>query len=245
MYRRSLLLLVLVFACSAQSRYTPSGWTISNPVVVELFTSEGCSSCPAADRVLARFENNAIILGEHVDYWDGKEWKDKFASPLFSARQQEYGMAMRSGTVYTPQVVINGEKEILGSNTGAVTSAIAAASSQPSAPVTLRMVGSNVSISVGRLPKDSHASDVLLAIAESGLTTTVNGGENAGRQLRHVPIVRTISKLTELDPAHPGEYTAEARLNLRPDWNRSNLRIVLLVQDKENRHILGAAAIKP
>ena len=245
MFPRLVVFLAFAVGCVAQSRYAGSGWTVSNPVVIELFTSEGCSSCPAADKVLSRLESGAIVLGEHVDYWDGSEWKDRFSSPLFSARQQEYGIAMHSGNVYTPQVVINGEKEALGSNTGAVAAAIASANSRPMAPVTLRMSRSNVSISVGKLPQGSHKADVLLAISESGLMTTVNGGENAGHQLRHIPVVRSMSKLTELDPARPGEYTAEARLNVRTDWNRANLRIVLLVQDKETRRILGAAAIKP
>ncbi len=245
MSRLLTVLLVFVAVCMAQMRRPASGWTPSAPVVVELFTSEGCSSCPPADKAVLRFDNAAIILGEHVDYWDGSQWKDRFSSPLFSARQQEYGLSMHSGTVYTPQVVINGEKEVLGSNTGAIATALNAAASRPMAPVTLRWSGTNVSVNVGKLPKDSHKADVLLAIAESGLITQVGGGENVGRQLNHAPVVRTMSKLAELDPAHPGEYVAEARLNLRPDWNRSNLRIVLLVQDKENRHILGAASIKP
>jgi len=102
-------------------------------VVVELFTSEGCSSCPPADQVLSRLESprygnagkskqvvmvapgvEVIALGEHVDYWDELGWKDRFSSPLFSARQQDYGKAFRLESVYTPQIVVNGQKEVLG-----------------------------------------------------------------------------------------------------------------------------------
>jgi hypothetical protein len=244
MSRLPVFFLALVAVCVAQSHYTPSGWTVSNPVVVELFTSEGCSSCPPADRALANFDSAAIILGEHVDYWDGDGWKDRFSSPLFSARQQEYGIAMNNTSVFTPQAVINGERQVLGSDSRALSSAISAASSKQGTPVTLRMIGGNVSITVGKLPEGSHKADVLLAIAENNLSTNVGAGENAGRVLRHVAVVRTLSKLAELDPSHPGEYTAEARLNLKPEWIRSNLKVVLLVQDKQNRHILGAASVK-
>jgi hypothetical protein len=86
---------------------------------------------------------------------------------------------------------------------------------------------------------------VLLAITESHLETGVGGGENAGRKLRHAPVVRTLSKLTEIEPATPGEYAAEARVNLRPEWVRTNLKLVLLVQDRTTRQIVGAAAIRP
>src|SRR5436190_20843321 len=109
---RPVSLLVLSAAlCSAQAI----------PVVVELFTSEGCSSCPAADQMLTRYVSRnsnieVIALGEHVDYWDQLGWKDRFSSPLFSARQQDYGIALRAGTVYTPQMVVNGQKAFVASD---------------------------------------------------------------------------------------------------------------------------------
>ena len=221
------------------------------PVVVELFTSEGCSSCPPADSILARLERDGIIvLGEHVDYWDGLGWKDRFSSPLFSSRQQDYGVAMHTGDIYTPQAVINGEKEVLGSDSRAVSLAIAEAARSPRAPVELRLnpasnTAQTIAIQVGKLPPGSHKADVLLAITESGLESSVAGGENSGRKLQHAAVVRSLSRLAQIDPATPGEYSAEARLNLRPEWNRTKLTLVLLVQDKETRHILGAAALKP
>jgi hypothetical protein len=219
------------------------------PVVVELFTSEGCSSCPAADDVLARLDKREsvprnielIALGEHVDYWDNQGWKDRFSSPLFSARQQDYGIAMRSASVYTPQAVVNGQKEVLGSDSWAVLHAVAEVSRQPRTEIQMAVVaGDTLQLRVGKLPPGSHKADLLLAIAESGVETDVRAGENNGRRLRHVAVVRLMSKLAELDPAHPGEYLAEARLNLRPEWKRANIKLVLLVQDRETRRILGA-----
>ena len=234
-------------------------------VVVELFTSEGCSSCPPADQVLSRLEfprfGNAgrskqvvvvdpgvqvITLGEHVDYWDSLGWKDRFSSPLFSARQQDYGKAFHLESVYTPQIVINGEKEVLGSDARAVQEAIGEAWRKPLARVSIAMTAAQtVSFSVSKLPVGSHEADILLAVTESGLVTPVYGGENNGRQLRHAAVVRSLSSLGRLDPKRPGEYSAEAQLNLRPDWNRANLKLVLFVQDRVNRHILGAASVRP
>jgi len=98
---------------------------------------------------------------------------------------------------------------------------------------------------VSKLPPGSHDADILLGVTEDGLVTSVFGGENNGRQLRHAAVVRTLSSLGRLDPQRPGEYSATAQLNLRPDWNRANLKLVLFVQDRVNRHILGAASVRP
>ena len=226
------------------------------PVVVELFTSEGCSSCPPADQVLLRLESRGrrlgppgvevIALGEHVDYWDQLGWKDRFSSPLFSARQQDYGKAFHLESVYTPQVVVNGQKEVLGSDSRAVDEAVRSAGKEPRAEVSISMTSpQTMSFRVAKLPTGSNEADILLGVAESGLVTPVFGGENSGRQLRHAAVVRSLTNLGRLDPKRPGEYTATAQLNLRADWNRSNLKLVLFVQDRTTRRILGAAAVKP
>jgi len=102
-----------------------------------------------------------------------------------------------------------------------------------------------VSFRIAKLPQGSNEAEILLGVTESGLVTPVYGGENGGRQLRHAAVVRSLSSLGRLDPRRPGEYSAEAQLNLRQDWNRANLKLVLFVQDRVTRRILGAAAIKP
>lgn len=234
-------------------------------VVVELFTSEGCSSCPPADQVLSRLETprwgnagrakqvitvapgvEVIALGEHVDYWDELGWKDRFSSPLFSARQQDYGKAFRLQSVYTPQIVVNGQREVLGSDTRAVEDAISKAAKEPRAEVGITMAsGDTVSFRVAKLPPGSHEAEILLGVTESGLVTSVFNGENVGRQLRHAAVVRSLSSLGRMDPNRPGEYSATAQLNLRSDWNRANLKLVLFLQDRTNRHILGAASVRP
>jgi len=235
-------------------------------VVVELFTSEGCSSCPPADQVLSRLESprnpsvvrgkqapislpagiEVIALGEHVDYWDQLGWKDRFSSPLFSARQQDYGRAFHLESVYTPEMIVNGQKEMLGSDPAAIREAISRAAKEPQARVVLAMTSAQtVSFSVSKLPPGSHEAELLLGVTESGLVTSVYGGENGGRQLRHAAVVRTLTSLGRLDPTHPGEYSGVAQLNLRQDWNRANVKLVLFVQDRVTQHILGAASVQP
>ncbi len=232
------------------------------PVLVELFTSEGCSSCPPADDVLIRLDSptagrsgkqraplppgvEVITLGEHVDYWDQLGWKDRFSSPLFSARQQDYGQAFRVADVYTPQVVVNGEIQVLGSDMRAVQDAIRKAAADARADVKIALASNQtVSIRVGKLPPGSHQAEILLAIAESGVDTGVTGGENTGRILHHASVVRTLTSLGRLDPKRPGEYTADARISLRAEWNQQNVKIVVFVQDRTTKRILGAASLK-
>ena len=249
---------VLIFALMAVA-------APAQTVVVELFTSEGCSSCPPADQVLSRLESprygnagkskqvvmvtpgiEVIALGEHVDYWDQLGWKDRFSSPLFSARQQDYGRAFHLESVYTPEMVVNGQKEVLGSDSRAVQEAINKAAKEPRAQVTIAMTSAQtVSFSVSKLPPGSHEAEILLGVTESGLVTPVLGGENSGRQLRHAAVVRSLTSLGRLDPRSPGEYSGMAQLNLRQDWNRANVKLVLFVQDRVTQHILGAASVRP
>ena len=221
------------------------------PVVVELFTSEGCSSCPPADAVLTQLEQRqpvagveVIALGEHVDYWDNLGWKDRFSSPLFSARQEEFGRLFRLESVYTPQIVVNGQAQALGSDSGAVQQAIRAVAQGPRANVEISAAaGDRISFKVSGLPAGVKTAEMLLAVTENGMANTVERGENRGRRLAHTSVVRSLTNLGRLD-AKNGAYSAEARLNLQPDWNRQNLKLVLLVQDRSTLRIVGAASLK-
>ena len=144
------------------------------------------------------------------------------------------------------EIVVNGGKEVLGSDSRAVQEAIRTAAKEPHAEVAIAMTSPEmVSFRVAKLPPGSHEADILLGVTESGLMTPVLGGENSGHQLRHAGVVRSLTSVGRLDPKKPGEYTATAQLNLRADWNRSNLKLVLFVQDRNTRRILGAASVKP
>ncbi len=236
----------------------------SVPVVVELFTSEGCSSCPPADDVLIRLDSptagrggkqraplppgvEVITLGEHVDYWDQLGWeRPLLPRRFFSARQQDYGQAFRVADVYTaPGGGANGEIQVLGSDMRAVQDAIRKAAADVRADVKIALASNQtVSIRVGKLPPGSHQAEILLAVTESGVDTGVTGGENTGRVLHHASVVRTLTSLGRLDPKRPGEYTADARISLRAEWNQQNVKIVLFVQDRTTKRILGAASLK-
>ena len=218
------------------------------PIVVELFTSEGCSSCPPADNVLSRLDREqpiidaeVIPLSEHVDYWNDLGWRDHFSSPLFTTRQQDYGRAFRMDSVYTPQVVVNGQTTVLGSDWNAVTQAIRTAVKGPRAEVKISARHDGAAFEVNHVPSGIRIADMLLAISESGIETDVVGGENGGRRLRHTGVVRSLTNLGKLDTKKDGSYTGEARLNLRPEWNRRNLKLILFVQDRGTRQIIGAA----
>ena len=211
------------------------------PVVVELFTSEGCSSCPAADELLLRLDEaqpisgvEVIALSQHVDYWNRLGWRDPFSAAEFTARQQQYHAVLHTASVYTPQMVIDGRTELVGSDSGKAQREIVAAAREPKVEVRLEIVGDRLRVQVDALPKQS--GEVLLAITERGLDSNVARGENAGRRLRHTAVVR---RLITLGKAGPQPFFADVGLSLDPAWKRENLRAVVLVQDRNTRRICG------
>jgi hypothetical protein len=218
------------------------------PVVVELFTSEGCSSCPPADALLIQLQQKQpvpgaeiICLGQHVDYWNSLGWKDVFSSAEFTARQQRYSQAFVNGQVYTPQMVVDGRVEFNGSDAGRAASAIARAAQEPKATVLVSTEGTSLQVHVENLPAVSRndTAEVLLAITESDLLSNVSRGENAGRKLRHIGVVRRIGVIgTVRGPS----FDAKPNLALDKEWNRGNLRAVVIVQERGSRRVLGAGS---
>ncbi|MEO7652913.1 MAG: DUF1223 domain-containing protein, partial [Bryobacteraceae bacterium] len=188
------LLMMLAFS-SALAASDPA----PTPVLVELFTSEGCSSCPPADELLIDLEKTQpvpgariIVLSEHVDYWNRLGWTDPFSSQLFSARQHRYAEALRKDGVYTPQMVVDGQGEFVGSDRRRAVAVIAEAARKTKAPVELacRAEGAALKFTV-RIPGPPSAdSDVLLAILENDLQSDVQRGENSGRKIQHRGVVR-------------------------------------------------------
>ncbi len=219
------------------------------PVIVELFTSEGCSSCPPADALLSRFTKtqpvagaDVIALGEHVDYWDHGGWADRFSSPRFSARQSDYSRAFRKDTVYTPQMIVDGQTQFVGSDEDEARAAIARAARQSKAQVSLARAGDTLSVRVDHLPASAKndPAEVLLAITEGGLSSSVGGGENAGRRLGHSAVVR---QLTPLGMVSGNVFTASSPVNPPSVWRRENLSAVVFVQERGSRRIIGAAEV--
>ncbi|TDW96389.1 DUF1223 domain-containing protein [Dinghuibacter silviterrae] len=186
--------------------------------VVELFTSEGCSSCPPADRLIARLakeygDEPVYILAYHVDYWDHQGWKDRFSNHAFTERQGRYAEWLRLSTVYTPQVVVNGVAENVGSNEAFLRRVIASGLAQhPEGSLTLHAAAGRSAVAVsfqttGTFP----GASLVLALVQKDAQTDVKAGENAGRNLSHVQIVRALDTAdlhkTADTLALPADYT--------------------------------------
>ncbi len=230
-----LFLPLAVFAAEARS-----------PVIVELFTSEGCSSCPSADQLLAEIERTqpvpnaqVLVLSEHVDYWNRLGWRDPFSAHGFSERQSSYADAFHHDGVYTPQMVVDGHAEFVGSNSTDAKKAIAEAALKQKAQVEI-IAGDKLTVNVEHVPGKGDA-DVLLAITETGLRSEVRSGENSGRSLNHTGVVR---RLTVLGQTHGGSFSTQASPQIAADWKRANLQAVVFVQDRKTKQILGAASLK-
>ena len=229
------------------------------PVLVELFTSEGCSSCPPADAVLARLDEKqpvegaeVIPLAMHVDYWNQLGWADPFSSSEFSERQGEYATAFGKDGVYTPQMIVDGVKEFAGGNGDAAQRAVGEAAREPKAEVLLaRDPASNdesvrVSVRIDKFPKQTEGDPVyvLLAVTESGLSSDVARGENSGRRLSHVGVVRVLKQLGVMPETRGGQFKAEIAAPVGKGWRRENLRAVVFAQERGTRRVLAAGSLK-
>ena len=229
------------------------------PVVIELFTSEGCSSCPPADAFLARmteqqFSGNVqlITLEEHVDYWNELGWVDPFSSRDWTARQYAYAGALKNGNPYTPQMVVDGAAEFVGSHTQKAREVILEAARKPKIPVILSLGGGNqagkenIHVEVGEREGalKSEEREVWLAITETGLHSAVTRGENAGEDLHHAAVVRSMRKIGEAKANGETSFTGDVSVALRAEWKRENLKAVAFVQERKSRRILGAAEIR-
>lgn len=215
------------------------------PVVVELFTSEGCSSCPSADALLRDLEATqpvpgveVIPLGLHVTYWDGLGWPDAYGSPTFADRQAQYAEVIGGGT-YTPEMVVDGAVGFPGGRDRTL-AALQDAAGAPKAPVSIKVlkvlqdaVEVEVSLSAGARPDDAV---LVVALTQSGLSSDVKRGENAGRVLQHAAVVRALKVLG----AAP---RATVRLPYQAGWDARSMSVVAFTQGRSHRRVLGAARV--
>lgn len=230
-----------------------------NPVIVELFTSEGCSSCPPADEVLARLERTQpvagaeiIALGEHVDYWNDIGWADPFSAPIFSERQTDYSHAFGASGAYTPQMVVDGQTEFIGSKMSQALDAITKAARVPKAKVQIEVASKNspeiasIQAKITDLPatRSGDTVEVILAVTESDLQSDVSRGENAGRRLSHGTVVRHLKVIESIGATPSESFVSKSRVTLDRGWRRDRLRIVVFLQKRRNRQVIGAAVLK-
>jgi hypothetical protein len=218
------------------------------PVVVELFTSEGCSSCPPADRALKFLSEQQpvstaeiIPLAFHVDYWDNLGWKDKFSSAVYSRRQELYVSRFGLTSSYTPEMVVDGQSEFVGNDTGKASKKISEAASDQKGDVLLSVKGDTVSVSVSGLP-EHHPSTVFLAISEDGITSIVKGGENGGQTFNHSSVVRSLTTVGLVEKDN-NSFESKTSIPVIADLKPENSRLVVFVQDNTSRKIIAAEAI--
>ncbi|MEO6844735.1 MAG: DUF1223 domain-containing protein, partial [Ginsengibacter sp.] len=206
---------------------------------LELFTSQGCSSCPPADKLMGTYaaKENVITLSFHVDYWDRLGWKDPFSSKEYSARQYMYASALK-GEVYTPQLIINGQEEMIGSDANKISVAVQNAFSEtPDAILFIKKAENHdgkIDISFS-LSGDINNSLLNIAVLENKTTTPVKAGENGGETLTDYNVVRdfkTIQKFSE------GENNLS--INLPISLDQKNRTLVIYLQQKDSHKISAA-----
>ena len=232
---------VFALAYAVVGEVWPPASESSGPVLVELFTSEGCSSCPPADAVLAQLADDpqVIALGFHVDYWNYLGWRDVYSDPQFSQRQRQYA-AFHGGRTYTPQMIVNGAEIFVGSDGRRARSARAGASSSGQIALTAESPDPKI------VKLQMHAtgvygpSTVYLAITEDDLVSEVTRGENAGRDLKHMSVVRQFSELGKIEKG-ASEWKSEETIALSTNWRRENLHFVAFVQEMGPGAIVAVA----
>jgi len=225
------------------------------PVLVELFTSEGCSSCPPADRFLQKLDGQPIpgaemiVLSEHVDYWNHIGWKDPYSARFYSERQSAYAKRFGLDSVYTPQIVVDGASEFVGSNSRLADKAFTKALGIPKIPVHLSSISADASntlhahLETGTLGSSfgSPEADVYVAVALNRAESQVSAGENSGHRLAHVSVVRSLTKIGALKQGQA--LAQDVQLKLEPGSGSRNLRLIAFVQEPRQGRVLGAASI--
>lgn len=244
----ALVALLLWFAPS-----TPA----ESPVVLELFTSQGCSSCPPADRLLSELAEHpelgerVLPLAFHVDYWNHVGWTDPFSDRRWSERQRRYVEVLDGDVAYTPQLVVNGGRHLVGSRRDEVLTAVREALDGPGAPVSVELTAEPVAggvevrarVAVERAVPGVRRLEVWAALWQDGLVTPVGRGENADRTLRNDRVVRRFERLFTVSARGGEEGHGETVLARQADWPLEELGVLVLVQDPKSRTIHGAAGV--
>ncbi len=263
--KQFLIITVLMFisifaACSLENtkatakseKFETEEAAISNkektPVLVELFTSEGCSSCPPADLALTKLQNeqpvaNAeiIALAFHVDYWNYLGWKDEFSSKSYSERQSGYAGKFNLDSIYTPQMVVDGAAQFVGSNWNNAVNEIKKAANEKvkDVEISFEQTAKNPSVKVKVSDLPAHdESYIWLAIAEDNLETNVRRGENGGKKLAHSAVVRDLKLIGNFLPKEKN-FEAETAVRIDRNWKKKDLKFVVFVQGKNSKKIFA------
>ena len=234
----------------------------AHPVLVELFTSEGCSSCPPADALLEKLDSvqpipgaQLIVLSEHVDYWDHDGWKDANSSALLTERQEAYVRALRLSTAYTPQFIVDGSSEVRANNPTEANEIFNKAAAQTKEPVSIGEVAAdpaNPTVLRVRITANGssnerngneHNADIYVAVALDHVESQVLHGENGGKRLTHTAVVQQLAKVGKLPKK--GSFDEVVQLKLKPGTDLKNIRLIAFVQESGPGKVIGAALRKP
>lgn len=220
------------------------------PVLLELFTSEGCSSCPPADELLEKIDHDQpvpgadlIVLSEHVDYWNRLGWTDPYSSNDFSRRQQAYAAQFGTADIFTPQLIVDGEKGVVGGNWPLAARAIQQSLREIKTPVTVSATRSGdsarIHIDIPALPSDGAKGLVYLVLAANHAKSKVTRGENGGRELNHVAVVLSMRQVAKVSANEAVSKDVEVALN--PKFDASDMRVVVFVENSRTQRVMGAS----
>ncbi len=246
-----------IFAVAAwvwvRAAETPRYLVSHNPVLVELFTSEGCSSCPPADALLSKLDRQPsagaelVVLSEHVDYWNHLGWRDPYSSHFYSERQSIYADRLGLSSIYTPQMVVDGTIEFVGSNSRSANDAFAQTFSQPKIPIHLSSITleqpdilrAHIETEALTDSFDERDPEVYVAVALNHAESQVSRGENDGQRLAHTAVVRTLFKIGTVQ--HGQSFAQDVQLKLEPGADPRNLRVIAFLQQPHQGRVIGAA----
>ncbi len=253
-----MLAALIVVTCAAVGNYGRAADTQDarrSPVLVELFTSEGCSSCPPADAMLRELDATqpvggaqVIVLSEHVDYWNHDGWKDPYSSALLTGRQSAYCRALRVDDPYTPQIIVDGTGELQLNNPRQGSRMFQQAAAAPKIPMRIHSVavdGTNPPVLHARIEAGGNSeqnAEVYVAVALNHAESQVLRGENSGQRLTHVAVVESLKKIGKLEKGT--SFSQDFEMKLKPGTSPSNIRIVAFVQESGPGKVLGAALEK-
>jgi len=247
---RALILLFSVNLIFAALPVTAANNVTPIPILVELFTSEGCSDCPPADVFLQKLDEQPvpgtemIVLSEHVDYWNHDGWKDPYSSSFYTERQTVYAHIFDLPSAYTPQMVVDGTAQLVGSDLKAASKAFASAATAPKVEIRLSAIstdGTNTlraHIETAALP-EGQKGDVYAAIALNHAENQVSRGENAGRKISHSAVARSLTRIGTVEKNQP--FARDLQLKLPADYRPSDLRLIAFIQKPHQGKVLGAA----
>lgn len=220
------------------------------PILVELFTSEGCSDCPPADAFLQKLDEQPspgtefVVLSEHVDYWNHDGWKDPYSSSSYTERQTVYVHIFDLPSAYTPQMVVDGAAQFVGSDQRAASKAFSNAATAPKVEVRLSSMSIEPAntlrahIETAALPQ-GQKGEVYAAIALNHAENQVSRGENAGRKISHSSVARVLTKVGTVEKNQP--FARDLQLKLPTAYRPGDLRLLAFIQQPHQGKVLGAA----